>query len=109
MTGQKPLPRTSQWGEARGFERIYHDNPFYQARFAMALCGLREEIIFKNGLDEECEGADIVGRAIKEFVELHGEFLAPQEETDPEVGMGPYTPDPRLVEKINMIIGERGE
>ena len=109
MAEQKPLPITSQWAEARGFERIYHNNPFIQARFAMALCGLREELILKNGRDEQAESAVAVAEVLKEFALLHGEFLALQEETDPELNMGPYTPDPQLVGTVNRIIDEHGE
>jgi hypothetical protein len=105
MPEKAPLPVTDQWSESRGFARLYHNNPHYQARLAMTLCGLRAEIIQKKGGDEEDPDVKIINSALKEFGELHPEFLSPQprEDSDPELRLGAYEPDPLLIQHMERI------
>jgi hypothetical protein len=105
MAEHAPLPLIAQWSESRGFVRLYHNNPHYQARLAMHLCGLRGELADRNPGHEDDETVKVIDGAIREFATLHPEFLSPQAEddSDPELRLGPYEPDPLLLEYIERI------
>jgi hypothetical protein len=98
MTNERgPVPVSpTQWSEARGFARLYHSNPHYQARLFKALCGYREKLILDHAGDKDHEAVGIIDQAIREFAEDYPDFLSPQPE-DPEVRLGPYEPDSQLL------------
>lgn len=108
MSERLPVPVPYQWSEARGFARLYHSNPHYQARLIMALCGLRAQKEYEHTFDENHESVEVIDRAILEFVDSFDDFLTAQP-NDPETNLGPYEPDPQLIEQIESIRGEYGD
>lgn len=99
MTGERaPVPVSpGQWSEARGFARLYHDNPHYQAHLVKTLCGFREQLILDHAGDDSGEDVQIIDHAICEFAQHYPEFLSAQPE-DPELKLGQYEPDPLLLD-----------
>ncbi len=108
MDGENaPLPGTSQWPEARGFERIYHMNPIYQARFTMALLGLRETIIYEASGHETGEEVAAIDTVIRAFHARHPEFMFPEFAGDNELAEQSYRADPRLIGMARKILDTR--
>ena len=109
MTGEgAPVAVSGQWSEARGFARLYHSNPHFQAHLVKALCGFREQLILDHAGDESKQDVQIIDRAILEFADHYPEFLSAQPE-DPELKLGRYEPDPSLTDYFREHYGREAD
>ena len=104
---EAPLPVSSQWSEARGFERIYHRNPIYQARFAMTLLGFRETVVHEASGDETGEEIAAIDTVLRTFCTKHPEFMFPEFTGDNELAEQTYRADPRLIGLMNEVLSSR--
>ncbi len=89
------IPRTIQWTEGRGFQRIYSKNPDKQAILAEALLGLRAQYLMHTVGQETAQSLN-VSRVIRDFSESFPEFIEEDVSRDPDIGHGRYTVDPQL-------------
>jgi len=92
---QLPLSSTSQWQERRGFERLYFNNPWQQAKFVKSLLGFRQTLTeFHTPNVEEQLTISAINTVINVFVETYPEFL---ESDDQGLNGEPYQADPQLL------------
>jgi hypothetical protein len=109
MDENAPLPYSTQWPEARNFQRLYADNPMYQARFVMTLLGFRQDLLEWTDDSDTIEAIDLV---ISTFHKRHPEFTQDGYMPDTETGLGPYHLDDRLksiLEEIGCTATERNQ
>ena len=101
MSLGRPLPRTSQWSEGRGFQRVYSRNPEKQALLAQTLIGLHEDLLQDS--HSESEDSKIIARELAIFTNRYPEFLQTNVAVDLEVG-GTYNVDPRFLSFASELI-----
>ena len=106
-----PLPLPSeQWPERRGFERRCVGNPETPARLLKWLLGLYAlytELGQSHPNSQEfAEGVIVTIRAI---IAKYPECLETEYKIDNEAGGGIYSVDPRLLQKINELLGRTDE
>lgn len=104
--GHVPTEGGVQWLEARGFERLYVNNPEAQARAAKFLLGLlkrcSEEAGVNGAEDEQIRDALMI--VIRGFTSRYPQFLETEYQLDSELGSGTYSVDPLLFREISEII-----
>ncbi len=90
-----PVPTDpAQWPEARGFARLYGANPEFQARLAMALFGLRQDLLERH---HDAAAAQVVEATIRVFAEHYPELTQDGYVPNRDFDQGTYRLDERLV------------
>ncbi len=102
-----PMPLSAQTLEDRGFERMYHRNPVFQARFAANLIGFRELVLRETG-DEGSRAVLAVDGILRAFHERYPEFMVPEFAGDNDLVDATYRADPVLIGRMKEIL-DNGE
>ncbi len=100
------LRYSDQVHEARGFDRVFHNNPDIQAQFVRCLLGF---LATQTEFGESSRSESVVRALetiIRDFAEKYPEFREEELQRDPEVGRGTYRMDRVLEREINRVLYE---
>jgi hypothetical protein len=99
----RPPETGSQYSEGRSLGRVLHGDPHRQAQAARFLISYHEQVTMPGS--ERSRAALAAAVLLADLCDNYPEFMADQDQVDPETGHTSYKADPELTSRALRIVG----